>query len=656
MTASPNFLNHATTIANQWQIGVSNSQLNQLCNQAKTVTAKEVGWWGMAQINPIPGDCEYNANQLMSQYRLAEALGLDGILSPELSLMGYPIGDAVVRFPSMLEKQLTTLAECAKKTTTTALLIGFVEPVPGLADSATAHVNRPYYNSVAVCQHGTIQGVIRKQLLPSYHEYHDPRIFRPPSQNEPPIVPWQHGHGLPEVAHWQPIINGIPVGISVCYDWWHNESFVEDSPIATWLAYYPNTQLLLNASASPSRLGKLARRQQIFQQLTERYQLPLLYANQTGGIDEHLFDGASVAISKTGQTIARGPAFQPALVITNPLLGLGEVHTHPEEAQSSPTIITEKAFGPTHQYDLPRAYQAITTGIGDYFAKTGFQRALLGLSGGLDSSITATLAVDALGAANVLGVLMPSELTSQQSDQDARQLASNLGMPVIKLPIADLTSAASQQRQQANQHLEKTWGQPASQHFADDNQQAMSRAMLLRLLGNEYRALPLATSDKSELYLGYATVNGDMSGALAPLGDVVKTKVKALGEWLNRDGERIPAAILTKPPGAELAIDPTTGKTLTAEDALMPYLFADEVIWRIEYRHQWPADMLNEPFAYEATHSLTREQKQAWLAKFVTRMERAVFKWWVAPPILIVDGQGGLTHRDYQHPIVSRLG
>jgi NAD+ synthetase len=648
---------HYQRLASQWTVDMSDEQLDDLCQQAGDVERAANGSqhiWALAQINPTPGHCDSNGAQLLSQYRLAAAMQLGGVLSPELSLMGYPISDAVIRFPAIVDHQLDLLAELATQTGETALCVGFVEPVAGLPANK-AH--QPYYNSLAVCQQGTIQGVVRKRLLPAYNEYYDPRIFRVPTDDQPLIAPWQHGRGLPVVENWQPVINGVHVGLHVCYDWWHTDGMVEANPLDGWMAAYPDTQVLLNASASPSRLGKLHTREDVLARLIHRYHKPLLYCNQVGGVDEHVFDGASMAIDGNGDLRARGPAFAPAMMLVSLFepeadnSSASSIAPHPEAMPDNQHLAAYPAdgFDELHRLDCHRTYDALVLGVRDYFKKTGFKRSLLGLSGGLDSSITAAIATEALGADNVLGVLMPSALTSEASEQDARQLASNLAMPVIQLPIDAFERAATQQRQTANTALLTHWGSPASQHFADDNQQAMSRAMLLRLLGNEYQALPLATSDKSELYLGYATVNGDMSGGLAPLGDVVKTKVRALGYWINQHKghkghkmqEVIPEMIMQKPPGAELAMDPATGKPLTAEDALMPYAFADEVIWRMEYHHQWPLDMVNEPFAYEATHSITPEQKQAWLEKFLHRMQRAVFKWWVAPPILIVDGEGG---------------
>jgi NAD+ synthetase len=222
--------------------------------------------------------------------------------------------------------------------------------------------------------------------------------------------------------------------------------------------------------------------------------------------------------------------------------------------------------------------------------------------------------------------------------------------------LATLTQAVAQ--------MPDTWaldtGTQGERGVAAENNQAISRATLLRLLGNVYNALPLATSDKSELYMGYATVNGDMSGALAPLGDVVKTRVRALARWINTHpaqtglpANAIPVRCIERPPSAELAKDPDTGLLIEAETALMPYAVADEIIWRIETLHQSPPEMLQTTFYYEQHHRVSKAQKQQWLERFYARMASAVFKWWVAPPILIVDSNGSIAKSDYQHMITA---
>ena len=642
-----------------------------LLEQGKALVGERgQGFWGMGQINPAAGNIAHNAQQIKSYIRAAEALGLDGIVFPELSLMGYPIHDVILRYPELVTQQLSALTQLATLAGETVVMVGIVEPIPNVSPTAKA----PYYNSVAILHQGAIKGVVRKHLLPSYNEYYDVRTFQP--SPEVGIQPWVHENTNGPNVTWDGTIAGpagtYGVGLSICYDWWFDAPSHAGThphqrcPIQGLVEQQPTIRLLINASASPSRSGKQATRQALFQHLTQKYQRPLLYVNQCGAIDEHSYDGASCAVASDGTLISRAPSFNSALWIANPLTGVGVVAPSPEEPivakpyfLSVPDITAP--FDASHSADVARTYHSVVQGIRDYFAKTGFERAVLGLSGGLDSSIVAALACDALGEKNVLGVRMPSPTSSDGSLTDAEDLAQRLGMPIINCPILEPINAFESLRTKAGNQLTTHWERGQAPSFAGDNIQAMSRASILRVIGNDYRALPLATSDKSELYLGYATVNGDMSGALSLIGDVLKTKVRALGAWLNTQArlkgavEPIPEAILTKPSGAELAIDPKTGKHLTAEDALMPYEFADELIWRVETHHATPSQLLAMTLTYESRYSLTPEQKQVWIEKFFTRVERAAFKWWVAPPMIIVDGSGSLAHSDYKHPVTAKI-
>ena len=621
----------------------------------------------LGQINVMPGDIAGNMAKIARVYEQASQYSVDVVVFPELSAMGYPIGDVITRYPSLVHQQLRALEVFSKTTGETGALVGFVEPVLGLT---LPDAKKPYYNAVAYCQGGHICGVVRKHLLPAYQEYYDHRTFR--SSPSMKIDGWHHGEGesrLLETA-WQGNIAGHHYGVAICYDWWYqpDNNPRQLNPISEWLSHYPKTEILINCSASPSRAGKQSIRQALFERLIRAYGKPLVYANTVGAIDEHSYDGASIVMGAGGELIARAPSFEETIVLANPLTGCGTVSSTPDVviqgAEFSGVMVTPPVFDPTHHTDLERTYCSVVQGIRDYFAKCGFERAVLGLSGGLDSSVTAALAVAALGGRNVLGVAMPSQLTSKQSNDDARELAQRLGMLFMVQSIETMASAAEStlRDMQSQPLLAQQWGVPASHSFAADNWQAMSRATLLRLLGNEYRALPLATSDKSELYMGYATVNGDMSGALAPLADIPKTKVRALARWLNARPEGIdspwsmapiPEVIIEKPSGAELAIDPETGKTLTAEDALMPYEVADEIIWRLERFHQSKAEMMDIEFLYETTHPVSRAKKAQWLDKFFNRMSRAVFKWFVAPPSIIVEGNGSIASSDYRHPITA---
>ena len=305
---------------------------------------------------------------------------------------------------------------------------------------------------------------------------------------------------------------------------------------------------------------------------------------------------------------------------------------------------------------MERTYKTLVQGIRDYFTKCGLKRAVLGLSGGLDSTVSAVLLVDALGKENVYGISMPSKLTSNESKTDAQKLAENLGIGFTELSIKPMYETTDNCLSQLFNEVQKKWNCRYKNSFTPDNIQARSRAMYLWGIANEFEAcIPIATSDKSELYMGYATINGDMSGGFAPIADVTKTKLFALARWMNKNREQkndIPESIILKRPGAELAIDPNTGKTLCAEDALMPYEFMDEVIYRIENNNESYKEILNAKFIYEQRNDLSREQKEEWLNKFYRRMSFALYKSYIMPPYTIIDSET-INKTKYSQPITS---
>lgn len=610
---------------------------------------------GLAQINPIAGDIEYNAQKIVKYITHAKNIGLDLVVFPELTLMGYPIEDTIDRHPVIVEENVKWLREIAKITTNTTALVGFVEPRK--YDNLTG---KKYYNSVAILSDGKIKGIVRKSLLPTYSEFNDYRYIEPS-----PVVGNQSAETLGcfsedniENCSKVNLINNKKYGISICEDCWNNKEFFNDT---TLYSLDPidelskeNPDVFINCSASPTRAKKEQLKHNMLSFIAQKYSTPIVYVNQVGAIDNSSFDGSSRVFDKNGKLLARAKSFKEQFLIVNPHMELGKIYPLTKGLEKS--LTETKVYTLEYEPDLERTYKTIIQGIKDYFAKTGFRRAVLGLSGGLDSTVCAVLLADAIGAENVFGVSMPSKITSKESKTDAELLANNLGINFTEAPIKNMVEVINKDLQKLFKTVETKWDCRYKQSFTMDNIQARSRAVLLWGISNEFdKCLPIATSDKSELYMGYATINGDMSGGFAPIADVPKTKLFALARWLNNNREvknAIPEAIILKKPGAELAIDPKTGKPLIAEDALMPYEFLDEIIWRIENKKEHYYDMLRSEFLYEKKNTISLEQKEQWLDKFYRRMSTALYKWSILPPSVIVDSRS-INKYDYKQPITS---
>ena len=610
---------------------------------------------GLAQINPIAGDIEYNAAKVVKYIKHAENIGLDLVVFPELILMGYPIEDTIDRHPVIVEENVKWLKEIAKITTKTTAIVGFVEPRK--YDNLTG---KKYYNSAAVLQNGKITGIIRKSLLPTYSEFNDYRYIEPS-----PVVGSQCADTLGcfseekiENCTKTNLIRGKKYAISICEDCWNNKEFFNDTtlysldPIEELSKEKPD--VFINCSASPTRAKKEQLKHNMLSFIAKKYSTPIIYVNQVGAIDNSSFDGSSRVFDRDGKLLARAKSFKEQFIIVNPHKNLGKIY--PLTKGLEQTLTEAKVYTLEYEPDLERTYKTIIQGIRDYFIKTGFKRAVLGLSGGLDSTVCAVLLADAIGAENVFGISMPSKITSKESKTDAELLAANLGINFTEASIKDMVETTNNCLQSLFKTVESKWDCRYKQSFTMDNIQARSRAIFLWGISNEFGScLPIATSDKSELYMGYATINGDMSGGFAPIADVPKTKLFALARWLNKNRKvknAIPEAIILKKPGAELAIDPKTGKPLIAEDALMPYEFLDEIIWRIENKKEHYYDMMNSEFLYEKKNSISQEQKQQWLDKFYRRMSTALYKWSILPPSVIVDSRS-INKYDYKQPITS---
>lgn len=555
------------------------------------------GYIGMAQINPIAGNIEYNAKKIAKYIKYASKINLDLVVFPELALMGYPIEDTIDRHPVIVEENIKWLKGLAKITTSTTAIVGFVEPRKKDAEG------KKYFNSAAILKNGKIEGIVRKSLLPNYSEFNDYRYIEPS-----PIVGVQPAETLgifdkDDIKPSSKLYDKF--GISICEDCWNNKEFFEKNlyekdPIEELAE--ENPKIFINCSASPTRAKKEQLKHNMLSFIAKKYKTPIVYVNQVGAIDNSSFDGSSRVFGVNGELIARAKSFEEQFLIVNPEKNIGKIYPLTKGLDKS--LTEQKVFTLEYESDLERTYKTLIQGIRDYFKKCGFKRAVLGLSGGLDSTVCAVLMADAIGRENVFGVSMPSHITSQESKSDAEKLAHNLGINFTEATIRPMIDTTTECLNDLFKTVETKWDGRYKISFTPDNIQARSRAMFLWGISNEFAScIPIATSDKSELYMGYATINGDMSGGFAPIADVPKTKLFAFARWMNANREQknaIPEAIILKKPGAELAIDPKTGKPLIAEDALMPYEFLDEIIWRIENKNEGYHNLLETEFVYEA--------------------------------------------------------
>lgn len=608
----------------------------------------------LAQTNPILGNIEYNAKKAMAYIKAAEKINADSIIFPELTLMGYPIHDTIDRHPIIVEENVKWLKEIAKQTGKTHVIIGFVEP------REHKKVGKKYYNATAVLGDGKILGITRKSLLPTYSEFNDYRYFEPSPVvgNQPPETLSSFGKRNIQKTSKLNKIHEHNYGIVICEDGWSDKEFFKKGvlydidPVKQLAKESPD--IIVNCSASPTRTKKEQLKHNLLSFVAKKYSTPYVYVNQVGAMDDSSFDGSSRVYNANGELIARAKSFEEQFLIVNPLKSEGKIY--PLTKGLDLTLKSQKVFSLNYEPDLERTYKTIIQGIRDYYKKNGLKKAVLGLSGGLDSTVNAVLLADALGAENVFGISMPSKITSKESRTDAKILAENLGINFTEAPIKEMVKTINDQLDPLFEKIETNWNCRYKESFVQDNVQARSRATLLWGISNAFcQTIPIATSDKSELYMGYATINGDMSGGFAPIADVPKTKLFALARWMNKNRtvkNAIPEAIIAKPPGAELAINPVTGKHLTAEEALMPYEFLDEVIWRIENKHESYADMIDSRFLYENKNPISKEQKTLWLDRFYKRMSTALYKWSILPPSVIVEGRS-INKGDYRQPITS---
>jgi len=530
----------------------------------------------IAQLNPTIGDLTGNARQILDAAKQAANQGVRLLLTPEISLCGYPPRDLLLN-PSFVELTAITLQQLAQDLPPQlAVLVGTVEPNP----KANIAGGKPLFNSIALLKQGKIQQIFHKRLLPTYDVFDDNRYFEP---------------GLQSNSF---TLDGVRIGVTICEDLWNDEEFwgkrnYAVNPIAD-LAQQ-GVDIVVNLSGSPYTVGKQKMREAMLKHGAIRYQQPIVYNNQVGGNDDLLFDGCSVAFNSKGELVGRANAFESDLLIlefdeeTRDLL--------PGKVAPSPVNLDEEIW------------LALVLGVRDYTQKCGFKKVVIGLSGGIDSALVAAIATEALGKENVLGVLMPSPYSSDHSVKDALALADNLGIKTHLLPIGDLM--------QDYDHTLESLFVGTEFGIDEENIQSRIRGNLLMAIANKFGYLLLSTGNKSEMSVGYCTLYGDMNGGLAVIADVPKTRVYSLCLWLNirvETSEIIPNNILTKPPSAELKpgqID---------QDSLPSYDILDDILHRLIHEHQGSTQII------EAGHDPTIVKK---VMKLVARAE---FKRRQAPP------------------------
>jgi NAD+ synthase (glutamine-hydrolysing) len=477
-----------------------------------------------AQLNLCVGDIPGNEHRVAEAMGWAEKEQADVLLLPELALNGYPPEDLVLR-SDFVSAGIEALDRLASRSGSTAVVVGFVDRSDGPSRGAVDAEDRRVANAAAVLHEGRLVGIYHKVLLPNYGVFDEDRYF---AVGQDPARVWE--------------IGGTRVGVSICEDIWLPDGPPRDQASA-------GAQVLLNINASPFHKGKAREREAMIVDRARASGAPVVYLNLIGGQDELVFDGCSLVVADNGTIVHRSPQFEEDMFVVDvPLPG-------------EPVVVGSVT---DHLEPVEEVYRALETGLGDYVRKNGFKQVVIGLSGGIDSALTAVIATDALGPGSVWGVAMPSRFSSQHSIDDARQLAENLGLRFDLLPIDGVYGA----------FLEALVPVFAGTEFdtSEENLQARTRGAMLMAISNKHGPMVVATGNKSEMAAGYATLYGDMVGGYAVLKDVFKTMVYDLARWRNKHGEAIPQNTIDKPPSAELRPDQKDS------DSLPPYETLDEIL------------------------------------------------------------------------------
>lgn len=478
---------------------------------------------GVAQLNTTVGDLKGNAEKIIKAYHALCSKGAELILFSELAVTGYSPRDLIQK-SHFVEDNYSSLLQIVKEIKAVPAIIGYVEKVPD------GPISR-YYNAAAWCENGEVRFSAQKCLLPSYGVFEEIRNFI--------------AGATPKIIEW----NGKRIGITICEDIWTGEflqTYRMDQLDPVKYLQEKKVDLILNLSASPWNYGKSKLREKLLATVAKFCNCPVVYCNQVGGNDELIFDGRSLAINSDGSRRALLPAFEESIQVI-------DMDRTPLEDQICQELSQSEEI-----------YKGLVLGVKDYANKLNFQKAIIGISGGLDSAVVTAIAANALGPENVLGLSLPSKISSEHSKIDAQDLAKNLGIQLITLPIQDIVDI-----------FEKTL-QPVihgtQRDTTEENIQARTRGTLIMATSNKLNALVLSTGNKSEMAVGYCTLYGDMVGGLAVLADVLKTQVYELAHFINRDKEIIPKNTIIKPPSAELK------ENQFDQDSLPPYEILDKII------------------------------------------------------------------------------
>jgi len=502
----------------------------------------------LAQINTTVGDFAGNAERIVKYARCAQERGADLVVFPELALCGYPPRDLVEKpdFVRRNEQELTRLAG----------LLPDIPAVVGYVRRSQAREGKAVSDAAALLRGGKVDLEYIKILLPFYDVFDESRYFEP-----------GNSLGLFDLA-------GTRVALTICEDIWNDKNFWRKR-------FYPRdpaaetveagAKLVLNIASSPFNTEKIQMRHDMLQTFAREHRVPVVYVNHVGGNDQLVFDGSSMAFNARGELSARAKSFEEDLVVFDTEDGEREIHDGPAS-------------------EIEAIHRALLLGTRDYVAKCGFKKVIVGLSGGIDSSLVATIAADAVGPENVLGVGMPGPYSSSASLRDAEALARNLGIDFRVIPITAMFESYLSTLDPAFE------GRPSD--ATEENIQARIRGNILMALSNKFGALVLSTGNKSELAVGYCTLYGDMAGGLAVIADVPKTMVYQLARYVNRAGERIPQACLDKAPSAELRMDQTDQDTLPPYDVLdailKAYIEENLCAEEIVEKHKLDADLVRE--------------------------------------------------------------